>query len=126
MTIQEKTRELGEMIQDSEEMQKVRAAEIEQANDDEAQELLREYNLNRMNLAREMQTGKITQEEAVRRNTKAFNDLVDKSETVKAYVEAKRDLDNLVTQINGILNFYITGEEPGCSHNCSSCGGGCH
>lgn len=125
MTIQEKTRELGEMIQDSEEMKKVKETEIAQANDEEAQELLKEFNLNRMNLARDMQTGKISQEEAVRKNTKAFNDLVDSSKTVKAYVEAKRDLDNLVTQINSILNFYITGEEPGCTHNCSSCGG-CH
>ena len=48
----EKTRELGELIQNSEEMKNAKNAEILQENDDEAQALLKEFNLQRMNLAR--------------------------------------------------------------------------
>ena len=51
----EKTRELGELIQNSEEMKNAKNAEILQENDDEAQALLKEFNLQRMNLARDMQ-----------------------------------------------------------------------
>ncbi len=44
----------------------------------------------------------------------------------KAYVEAQEDLNRVVNEIYGILNYYITGHTPGgCSHDCSSCGG-CH
>ena len=41
----EKTRELGELIQNSEEMKNAKNAEILQENDDEAQALLKEFNL---------------------------------------------------------------------------------
>ena len=42
----EKTRELGELIQNSEEMKNAKNAEILQENDDEAQALLKEFNLH--------------------------------------------------------------------------------
>ena len=121
----EKTRELGELIANSEEMKKVKEAEAAQEADENAKTLLVEFNMNRMNLGRDIQNGKITEEEAVKLNNEAFNKMVESSETIKAYVEAKKELDCVVTEINGILNYYITGQTPGCSHDCSSCGG-CH
>ena len=68
----EKTRELGELIQNSEEMKNAKNAEILQENDDEAQALLKEFNLQRMNLARDMQNNKISREEAIQKNNEAF------------------------------------------------------
>ncbi len=123
--IADKARELGEMIQSSEEMKKVKNLEILQENDDNAQELLRDFNLQRMNLARDMQSGKISREDAVKKNNEAFDAMIAKSETIKNYIEAKKEFDALVNQINQILNFYITGQDPNCTHNCSTCGG-CH
>ena len=125
MDILEKTRELGQMIQDSEEMKAYKAAELAQAEDDTAQVLMQEYNVKRMNLARDMQNGKIEREEAVKKNTEAFEEVLEKSETIKNYIEAKKSFDDLVQQINRIINFYITGQDPDCTHNCSTCGG-CH
>lgn len=121
----EKTRELGELIQQSEEMKNVKNAEILQENDDKAQELLKEFNMQRMNLARDMQNNKISREEAMKKNNEAFDVLLEKSETIKKYIDAKRDFDSLVNQVNQILNFYITGQDPNCTHDCSTCGG-CH
>ena len=121
----EKTRELGEMIQASEEMKNVKNMEILQENDDKAQELLKEFNMQRMNLARDMQSNKITREEAIKKNNEAFDDMLSKSETIKKYIEAKKEFDALVNQVNQILNFYITGQDPNCTHDCSSCSG-CH
>jgi len=123
----EKTRELGELIKNSPEMQRVREAEAKQAEDENAKTLMIEFNMNRMNLGRDLQNGKITEEEAIKSNNEAFEKMVAQSETIKEYVEAKKELDRVVTEVNGVLNFYITGQAPGgCSHNCATCGGGCH
>lgn len=121
----EKTRELGELIQNSEEMKNVKNAEILQENNTEAQELLKEFNMQRMNLARDMQNDKISREDAIKQNNEAFDALLEKSEVIKNYIEAKKEFDTLVNQVNQILNFYITGQDPNCTHDCSTCGG-CH
>ena len=121
----EKTRELGELILSSEEMKNVKNLEILQENDEKAQELLKEFNMQRMNLARDMQAGKISREDAVKQNNDAFDAMLEKSETIKNYIEAKKNFDTLVNQVNQILNFYITGQDPNCTHDCSTCGG-CH
>ncbi len=121
----EKTRELGELIANSEEMKKLKAAEAKQLEDENAKTLMMEFNMNRMNLGRDIQNGKITEEEAIKLNEEAFKKMVESSESIKEYVEAKKEFDRVVNEINGVLNFYITGQTPGCTHDCSSCGG-CH
>lgn len=121
----EKTRELGELILNSEEMKNVKNAEILQENNTEAQELLKEFNMQRMNLARDMQNNKISREDAIKQNNDAFDALLEKSAVIKGYIDAKKDFDALVNQVNQILNFYITGQDPNCTHDCSTCGG-CH
>ena len=126
MTITEQTHELGKLIKNSPEMAAYKAAEEAQMNDEEAKALMQEFNLNRMNLARDMQQGKISQEEAVKKNNQAFEDMLAKSQIIRDFIEAKKEFDAIIGEINGILNFYITGQEPGsCTHDCSSCGG-CH
>ena len=140
----EKTRELGELIQNSEEMKNAKNAEILQENDDEAQALLKEFNLQRMNLARDMQNNKISREEAIQKDNhdvyhlqenlnisqltrinEAFEEMLEKSESIKKYIDAKKEFDAMVNQVNQMLNFYITGQDPNCTHDCSTCGG-CH
>ena len=125
MTIFEKTRELGEMIQNSEEMKNYKAAEESQKADEATQEHMKEFNMNRLNLARDMQNGKITREAAIEANNKAFDELCEKAPLVREYVEAKQKFDEVVNQVNSIINFYITGSTGDCTHDCSTCGG-CH
>ena len=125
MDIFEKTRELGEMIQECEEMKAVKAAELAQSEDETAQTLMKEFNLSRMNLARDMQSGKITREEAIKKNDEAFEEICKKSETIRHFIDAKKAFDEVLSQVNQILNFYITGQDPNCTHDCSTCGG-CH
>ena len=104
----EKTRELGALIQASEQMKNVKNAEIMQENNDEAQELLKQYNTKRINLARDMQAGKISREDAIKQNNEAFEEIVAKSEIIKKHIEAKKEFDAMINQVNQILNFYIT------------------
>lgn len=125
MTIFEKTRELGEMIQNSEEMKAYKEAEAAQSTDEATQELMKEFNMNRLNLARDMQNGKISREEAVEKNDKAFDELCEKAPLIREYIDAKKKFDEVVNQVNTIINFYITGSTGDCTHDCSTCGG-CH
>ncbi len=125
MTLIEKAHELGEMIKDSEQMKNLKVAEEAQANDEAAQELVKEFNLKRMNLAKDMQEGKLSQEDAIKKNNDAFNEMVEKSAVIKDYVEAKKAFDKMVNGVNSIINLYIMGEQGGCTHDCHTCGG-CH
>lgn len=125
MTIAEKAHELGQMIKDSDEMKTLHEAEEAQAHDEQAQKLVAEFNLKRMNLARDMQEKNLSQEEAIKQNNEAFNEMVEKSETIKNYVEAKKAFDKLVSGVNSTINIYIMGEQGGCTHDCHTCGG-CH
>ncbi|MBQ6906823.1 MAG: YlbF family regulator [Clostridia bacterium] len=125
MTIIEKAHELGKMIEASEEMKALKEAERIQAEDDEAQQLVADFNIKRMDLARKIQGGKITEEEAIKKNNEAFSEMVEKSESIKNYVAAKENFDRMVNGINDVINIYIVGKQEGCTHNCSTCGG-CH
>lgn len=125
MTIFEKTRELGQMIQDSEEMKAYKAAEAAQQNDPATQDAMSEFNLNRLNLARDMQNGKISREDAVEANNKAFEELCEKAPLIRDYADKKEAFDKMINRVNTIINFYITGSTGDCTHDCSTCGG-CH
>ena len=125
MTIIEKAHELGEMIKKSAEMEALTVAEKAQQADDEAQQLIADFNIKRLNLAREIQSGKLTEEEAIKKNNEAFDEMVKKSESIKNYVDAKKKFDDLVNGVNNVINVYIMGEQQGCTHDCSTCGG-CH
>ncbi len=125
MTIQEKTIELGKMIQESAEMKRVEAARIAKEEDETAKTLMLEFNMQRINLARDMQNGKISQQDAIAKNNTAFDAMIEKSEVLREFVEAEKDLERLTTEVKNILTFYITGHDPNCTHDCSTCGG-CH
>ena len=103
MTVIEKANELGQLIRECPEMKALTDAEAAQAKDEAAQELIKEFNLKRMNLARDMQEGKLTQEEAIKKNNEAFEEMVEKSESIKAYVEAKKNFDKLLNGVNNII-----------------------
>ena len=53
------------------------------------------------------------------------------NKTVKEYLEAKSNFNDIIKKVNSIISFCIQGEEQelasegGCSGNCGSCGG-CH
>ena len=39
--------------------------------------------------------------------------------------EAQAEVNELMNAVNNTISFNITGETPSCTHNCSTCGGGC-
>ncbi len=128
MEILDMARQLGEAIRDSEVMARVKVAEEAQNNDAEAQKLIGEYNLTRMQLAQRAGKEDITKEEMeeIQKELSAEFEKLVANPTIAEFLEARAALDAIVNQVNSILTHFITGEDPnGCTHDCSTCGG-CH
>ena len=126
--IMEKARELGEAIIESEEYKALKKAELEQEQDEEAMALLKEYSELRTSLAMEIQKGDVSEDEmaSIREKLEEAYEKVTTNDHITAYINAQRDFQTVLDQMNQIITFHITGENPGgCRGNCSSCGG-CH
>lgn len=126
----EKAQELGQMIAESEERARVDETGMKMNADEEAVELLRVYNENRKNATDKLRGTNPSKEQL--EEFKAYVDaefkkIVD-NKLISDYIEASRDFDNMVNQVNAVLSYFITGQESndgGCSGNCSSCSS-CH
>lgn len=129
LDIFEKSRELGELLVASDEYKKVQQAE-EAFNDDEfAQKKVAEFNELQQNVQNLMQTpdpdqAAIAAEADRLRNMQA--ELIEMP-SIKAMNDAQTEFSNLLTQVNQVLRFIITGQvdDGGCGGNCASCGGSC-
>ena len=50
---------------------------------------------------------------------------ITESSAFKKLNEAQQKVNDLMNEVNSVITYNITGEEP-CTHDCSSCGGSCH
>ena len=128
LDIFEKSRELGELLVASDEYKKVQQAE-EAFNDDEfAQKKVAEFNELQQSVQNMMQTpdpdqAAIAAEADRLRNMQA--ELIEMP-SIKAMNDAQTEFSNLLTQVNQVLRFIITGQvDDGGGGNCASCGGSC-
>lgn len=124
MNITEKAVELGKMIQESEEMKALKAAEEKQQADEETMKLIQIYNMKCVSISNDVRDGKISQEDAMAENKKEYDKIME-NEYISDFIKAKNAFNDMIERVNNILTFYITGEEPGCSHGCDGCDG-CH
>ncbi|MBQ7936529.1 MAG: YlbF family regulator [Clostridia bacterium] len=124
----EKAKELGAMLQASEQVQRYNAAKAAYEADEEVQKLVKEYNLQRMNmmtLSSDENADASRMEELEERIKEIYNQVLSSPSMVEMQ-SASEALNGLMGQINGVITFYVTGEEPNsCTHDCSTCGG-CH
>ena len=59
-----------------------------------------------------------------RRIDKLYNDIMSHAVFVELN-EAQAEVNELMNAVNNTITYNITGEQPSCTHNCSTCGGGC-
>ncbi len=125
--LEEKAKQLGQAITEDERFIAYKKAEIAQNADENLQNLLKAYEGGRTALIEANQNS--ADEETIK---KLALDLDEKykqittNENMLAFMQARQALEEFLAQVNGIIDFYVTGEEPhSCSGNCSSCGG-CH
>lgn len=124
---------LGEAIADSEEIKVFREMEKIYQEDEEAQRVMQEYEDSRARMTvKAKETGMTAESLALfQKEMKSSMDKLMANKTVKEYLEAKSNFNEIIKRVNAIISFCIQGEdqelasEGGCSGNCSACGG-CH
>jgi len=126
-------RELGKVLQASEEYRVLKIAQQVADEDPELQKLIGEFNLNRIALNEEMQKSDKDTTKIQNLNQalqKLYTDVMGNNHMM-AYNVAKQNLDTIMNQVNGILTMTLQGEDPEtvdpatCAGDCSSCAG-CH
>ena len=128
MTIFELATELGKALKEDEKLVRLEKAKLAYEADSALQKNMVEYEVQQKALQ-----GEITKEE---RDT-VFIDIIQKriDELYRMIMEnpvfmelneAQADVNELMNAVNNTITFAITGEKPSCTHDCSTCGGGCH
>ncbi len=124
----EKTKELGALLQSSEQIQKYNAAKAAYDQDEEVQKLAQEFNLHRMTMmslseAEDQDPERIAE---IEERIKGVYEKIMANDKMIAMQRTAKAVEELMAQVNGVISFYVTGEEPtSCTHDCSTCGG-CH
>lgn len=135
MTIIEMAREMGKVIQESEEYKALMAARAASDNDENLQNQIQQFNLVRMNLEMESSKEDASQEKVSSLNEELMSiyTQVMENEHMVAFNEAKEVIDTLMNNATSILAAAVNGEDPmtfdpeahSCGGSCSTCGG-CH
>ncbi len=124
----EKAKELGALLQSSEQILKYNAAKAAYEQDDAVQKLVQEFNLHRMTMmslseAEEQDAERIAE---VEERIKGVYEKIMANEKMQVMQETAKAVEEMMGQVNGVISFYVTSEEPSsCTHDCSTCGG-CH
>ena len=127
MEIYELADQLGKALKED-----ARLIELENArNAYEESETLRQWNTEYEVQQRAMQNeiakadrDMLLIEEIQNRCDEIYRSMV-KDPVYKRLAEAQEAVNRLMDQVNSRITYAITGETP-CTHDCSSCGGGCH
>lgn len=127
MDIFELAAELGKALKEDEKLKRLDAAKTAYENEPELQKLMVEYEVQQRALQ-----GEITREE---RDTLFIETIQKRIDTIYNEImnhpvfaelnEAQADVNELMNAVNNTITYNITGEMPSCTHDCSTCGGGC-
>lgn len=124
-----KTRELGDAILKSEEFKNVKDAEERAMKNTEAAETMGKYleakgEMDKMMAKGEKDWARVKQ---LSDEMSALQERMNMIDDIKALNDAREGFANLITQVNSVLRFIVTGEmddgEGGCSGSCETCGG---
>lgn len=125
-----KANELGQLIKESEVAKTMLAAEQAVEADVELQKKIGAFNEKREMMMDMMQQGSEDQEKIASLNDeiRQLYDAIMANKHMTDYNTARQAFDDMSSKVNGIITYYITGQNPaegGCSGSCSSCAG-CH
>lgn len=124
---------LGRAIQEDERYFALIEARKANDEDEELQDAIGAFNLNRLELNNEMNKVEDGDKEKMKQLNQVIHDLYNEimsNEHMKAYNEAKQAADAMMNQLNQVLVAAINGEDletldfsEGCSGSCESCSG---
>lgn len=118
--------QLGQAIKADERIVKMNEAREEYEKDENLQKLMFEYNMQQVALAEEYKKEDIDKAviEAIEGRLDAIVGEVTSNEVFVKLNEAQEAVNALMQEVNGEIEFNITGQRP-CTHDCSSCGSDC-
>lgn len=133
MTIIEKTRELGMMIQQDERYAAYNLAKEANDADEDLQQMINDFNLLRMNLNAEMSKPDKNSEKIASYDVKIkerYREIMENPNMIN-FTKAQNAMNALLGQINNIITYSANGEDPmtcpaessSCSGSCEECGG---
>jgi cell fate (sporulation/competence/biofilm development) regulator YlbF (YheA/YmcA/DUF963 family) len=128
MDIFEMATALGDALKQDEKLVALEAARKNYMEDRQLQALVIEYEVQQTAMQKEASRGEDYDTHLIDMIQNRINELyeaITKNETYLALEKAQDEVNALMNKINGIITTHITGEEPGCTHNCATCGG-CH
>ncbi len=118
---------LGKALKEDERLVRLEKAKNDYQNEHELQKMLVEYEVQQKALQ-----GEITKEERdtvfidlIQRRIDELYKLIMEHPVFAALNEAQAEVNELMNAVNNTITFNITGEQPSCTHDCSTCGGGC-
>ena len=127
----EKTRELGEALQESPVYLRMKEAETKAMQNMQAAEMMAQY-LEKRTQIQEMMEVENPDPGAMQRLSNEMDEIQEKLQMIDDIAEltaARGEFNALIGQINQVLQFIVTGrmtdEEGGCTGSCNSCSG-CH
>ena len=121
--------QLGQELKKDERLVRMAKAKEAYETDGELRTLMREYQVQQ--IALEKTAGqKDVEARFLEMIQDRINQLYDQIVAHPVYVEleaAQEEVNALMNAVNNTITFEITGEMPSsCTHDCSTCGGGCH
>jgi cell fate (sporulation/competence/biofilm development) regulator YlbF (YheA/YmcA/DUF963 family) len=122
MTILEKAKILGEAIVAGEELTKLRNAEALMNNDLEARGIIQEFHRTQQEFHQwQMEGNELTEEQRVKAD--AFEEKMVDNDKIRAYMEAQKEFEDLLHQINNIISQSISDQcdDSSCGSGCSGC-----
>ncbi len=133
MDVIEQARKLGEILQQSDEYIAFQTATRTMEDDAELNEIISQFNLEKVALSQEMQKDDKNQEKVDAHNNK-IKDLYAKimdNANMRAFNSTKEELNRTLSFVNEIILASANGENPyevtqsTCTGSCGTCGG-CH
>ena len=128
MNIFELAAELGKALKEDEKLVRLDAAKKAYESDADLKKKMIEYEVQQKALQVEL-----TRDE---RDTLFIDTIQKRIDTLYREImehpvfmelnEAQSEVNELMNAVNNTITFHITGETPSCTHDCSTCGGGCH
>jgi cell fate (sporulation/competence/biofilm development) regulator YlbF (YheA/YmcA/DUF963 family) len=128
MDIFEMASALGDALKQDEKLVALEAARKNYMEDRQLQALVIEYEVQQTAMQKEASRGEDYDTHLIDMIQNRINELyeaITKNETYLALEKAQYEVNALMNKVNGIITARITGQEPGCTHNCATCGG-CH
>ena len=128
MDIFEMATALGDALKQDEKLIALEAARKNYMEDRKLQALVVEYEVQQTAMQKEATRGEDYDTHLIDMIQNRINELyeaITTNETYQALEKAQDEVNALMNKVNGIITARITGQEPGCTHNCATCGG-CH